>query len=273
MDKSILDKINQYTQSELTEEQLYTFSVILCDNDVDRDYERFSDKALDELKSLFVGKTGIFDHNPKSALQSARIFDTEVVADNSKKTVDGRAYKYLKASVYMVRTESNKDLIAEIDGGIKKEVSISCSASKRVCSVCGCDKTVASCSHTKGKSYNSKVCHVVLSDIMDAYEWSFVAVPAQVNAGVTKYFTGDVKNSVAETFFADAEKELRKDIIRLSFIKGGEGYVRAMKLASYGMNVQELLELKKSLDCYNAEKSVSQLFKSSDGDYNEYSTK
>ena len=29
----------------------------------------------------------------------------------------------------------------------------------------------------------------ILDDITDAYEWSFVAVPAQVNAGVTKRFT------------------------------------------------------------------------------------
>ena len=33
-----------------------------------------------------------------------------------------------------------------------------------------------------------KRCHVVLSDVTDAYEWSFVAVPAQREAGVTKQF-------------------------------------------------------------------------------------
>ena len=41
------------------------------------------------------------------------------------------------AWAYMLRTEKNADLIAEIEGGIKKEVSVGCSVGRRVCSVCG----------------------------------------------------------------------------------------------------------------------------------------
>lgn len=277
MDKSILDKINKYSQTELTENQVFVFNVILCDNDIDRDFERFSDDALEQLKSLFVGKTGISDHNPKSSLQNARIFDTEIISDPSKKTSDGREYKYLKASVYMIRTDSNKDLIFEIEGGIKKEVSISCFASSRKCSVCNCDKNTSSCVHSKGKKYGSQICHTVLSDITDAYEWSFVAVPAQKNAGVTKHFCSDnvnIKNSVADSFLKDAEKELHKDIIRLAFIKGGEPCVKAMRLASFGMDIKQLLELKKSLDDYGYENISSQLFrKDTSSEYSEFSTK
>ena len=33
-----------------------------------------------------------------------------------------------------------------------------------------------------------EVCHVVLNQPTDAYEWSFVAVPAQREAGVIKMF-------------------------------------------------------------------------------------
>ena len=44
------------------------------------------------------------------------------------------------------------------------------------------------CGHIRGEVYNNKLCHCILSDITDAYEWSFVAIPAQVNAGVTKGF-------------------------------------------------------------------------------------
>lgn len=276
MDNSALEKINRYSQTTLTENQVFIFSVILCDNDIDRDFDRFSDEALDQLKVLFVGKTGISDHNPKSSLQTARIFDTEVLSDPFRKTSDGRDYKYLKACVYMVRTESNKDLIAEIEGGIKKEVSISCSASSKKCSVCGCDKNTSSCCHTKGRKYNSQICHTILSDITDAYEWSFVAVPAQVNAGVTKHFSSDetaVKNSVPDSFIADAEKELRRDIIRLAYIKGGEPCVKAMNLASYGMNIAQLLDLKKSLDDYGTEKTSSQLFNAQPSGYSEFSLK
>ena len=41
---------------------MYTFSLRLCDNEVDRDWERFDTAALNTLGDLFVGKSGIFDH-------------------------------------------------------------------------------------------------------------------------------------------------------------------------------------------------------------------
>lgn len=46
----------------------------------------------------------------------------------------------MKGHAYMVRTDANRDLIREIDGGIKKEVSISCAAASQTCSVCGSDR-------------------------------------------------------------------------------------------------------------------------------------
>lgn len=185
MDKETLDKINKFTRRPLREEEIYAFPVTLCDNDIDRDNERFSDEALLTLSKLFVGKTGIFDHNPTGDNQTARIYDAEVVIDPGKLTKDNRIYKYLRAEAYMVRTDKNADLIAEIDAGIKKEVSVSCSASKNICSVCGCDRRITQCEHHKGQDG----CHVILDDITDAYEWSFVAVPAQINAGVTKKYS------------------------------------------------------------------------------------
>lgn len=199
MEQETLDKINKLTRRPLTEDEVYVFSVVLCDNEIDRDGERFSDKALEELKDRFIGKTGIFDHNAAAANQNARIFDTELVTDNSRSTKNGEPYKYLEASAYMVRTDENKNLIAEIDGGIKKEVSISCSAAKRICSICGCDRNEVSCSHIKGKSYGDKQCCTILSDITDAYEWSFVAVPAQINAGVTKKYSASSNANIPES--------------------------------------------------------------------------
>ena len=222
MDISILDKINKFTRRKLSEDEVYVFDLILCDNDIDRDCERFSDSALDTLKERFIGKTGIFDHNATSSNQTARIFDTELITDDSRQTKFGKPYKYLKANAYMVRTDENKNLIAEIDGGIKKEVSISCSAAKRICSICGWDKNSASCSHVKGKTYNGILCHTVLDDITDAYEWSFVAVPAQVNAGVTKKFS-ETDTIITQTSASrsPADEELRRDIRRLAYFVGG----------------------------------------------------
>lgn len=249
MTKEILDKINKFTRREFSEEEIYVFSVILCDNDIDRDYECFSDKALQKLKELFIGKTGIFDHNTSTSNQNARIFETEIVADSERKTRNGNIYKYLKASAYMIRTDENKNLIAEIDGGIKKEVSISCSANKHICSVCGTDRTKNGCNHIKGKTFNSNLCHIILDDISDAYEWSFVAVPAQVNAGVTKKFSEELyyKSPVIADVNEDDEK-LRLEVRRLAFFKGGRAAAESAALSAKSMNTSQLLNLKKTYE-------------------------
>ncbi len=248
MNQEILDKINKFTRRPLKEEEVYTFSVILCDNDIDRDYECFSDDALETLAEKFIGKTGIFDHNPTTSNQNARIFDTEIVTDNERITKYGKPYKYLKADAYMVRTGENGTLIAEIDGGIKKEVSISCSTGRRECSICGCNKAVGRCAHVGGRKYNEQVCHTVLSDITDAYEWSFVAVPAQVNAGVTKRFSGDSINAVSDYDIKMVSDELKRDIRRLAFFTGGKSAVDSAMASAEFMNTSQLIEMKKSFE-------------------------
>lgn len=183
-----LDKINTFTKRELSENEVYTFNVTLCNNDVDRDFEKFSVEALNELARLFVGKTGICDHSMKSSDQKARIYDAYVEKQEGMTTSDGEPLYCLKAKAYMLNNDANKALIDEIDAGIKKEVSVSCSMGKSVCSICGADKHKEACAHIKGREYGGKPCFTVLSNALDAYEFSFVAVPAQAGAGVTKSF-------------------------------------------------------------------------------------
>lgn len=192
--KDDLAEINRFTVKELKSDEVYSFNVILCDNEIDRDGERFSADALAQLAKLFVGVTGIFDHNPKSANQSARIYSAECVKIPGKRTADGEAYLCVKAKAYIPLTEKNSDLISDINAGIKKEVSVSCAVGSFTCSVCGNDMRHGQCNHIKGKTYGGKLCYCTLSDISDAYEWSFVAVPAQVNAGVTKSYIKEIES-------------------------------------------------------------------------------
>ena len=181
-----LAAINRYTQKDLTADEVFVFSAVLCDNEIDRDFERFSIESLQTLAPLFEGKTAIQNHSMDAAEQSARTFKTEVLTDETRKTALGEPYTYLKAYCYMPRIPKNEALIAEIAAGIKKEVSVGCAVEKRICSVCGADERKAPCAHRRGKTYNGEVCHYILENPTDAYEWSFVAVPAQKNAGVTK---------------------------------------------------------------------------------------
>ena len=187
-----LGYINRLARREMTAEEVYTFAVRLCDNQTDRDEEYFDRAALEKLAALFVGKTGIFDHSWSAKDQTARLYRTELVEEPGVVTQAGEPGCYLKGYAYMLRTAENEALIREIEGGIKKEVSISCAVSRCVCSICGNDiHDRALCSHEKGRIYEGKRCMVKLENPTDAYEWSFVAVPAQRNAGVVKaYGTG-----------------------------------------------------------------------------------
>lgn len=255
--------INQFSKTELTEEQVYVFSVRLCDNEVDRDFERFDATALERLGELFVGKSGIFDHQWSAKGQTARIYRTEVVREESMVTAAGDGYCWLKGWAYLLRTEKNQDLIAEIEGGIKKEVSVGCSMGRSVCSICGAEN--GACSHIRGETYDGRLCFTELRDPQDAYEWSFVAVPAQRNAGVLKHFgqNGD-GSAMLEKQAALGRKylaELRREVTRLAMLTddGLDGKVFAKAVSR--LDEPELQELKEAYEARMTKKfpSASQL--------------
>ena len=204
--------INLHTLKTLTKDDVFCFSVILCDNDIDRDFERFDENALKTLEKLFIGKTGIFNHSMRSEDQNSRTYKTQLITDNSRKTCDGLPYTYLKAWCYTVRSTKNEPLIRDIESGIKKEVSISCASDQRICSICG----EKHCNHIAGHKYDGKRCYKTITGITDAYEWSFVAVPAQRNAGVTKSFIKEksmekiLKSIKEEKSLTLSENELKK---------------------------------------------------------------
>ena len=68
-----MELVNRYTRRAFAPDEVYIFSVVLCDNDVDRDFERFTVESLFQMEKLFVGKTGIYDHSPRAVNQTARI--------------------------------------------------------------------------------------------------------------------------------------------------------------------------------------------------------
>lgn len=196
--------INGYTRRELSNDEVYVFSVILCDNDVDRDGERFTVESLFALEKLFVGKTGIIDHNPSANNQTARIFACEVEAVDGMKTATGDEYFRLRARAYLPISEKNKEVILALDSGIIKEVSVGCAVEKTVCSICG--ESMELCTHHKGEMYGERLCCGELTNPYDAYEWSFVAVPSQKKAGVTKSHSAFGKEMTMEKILKNLEE-------------------------------------------------------------------
>ena len=192
-----LEAINAQAKAKLTAEQVYVFSLRLCDDQVDRDFERFDTGALPQLAKLFIGKTGVVDHRWSADNQIARIFGAEVVKE------DG--ISYIKAWAYIRRGGHGDEVIADIEAGIKKEVSVGCAMGRSVCSICGSD--YGTCGHQKGEHYDGQLCCAILKEPMDAYEFSFVAVPAQPHAGVLKALGGGNRclKTLAEEFGAQQE--------------------------------------------------------------------
>ena len=266
-----LELIGQFARKKLKNEEIYTFSLILCDNEIDRDNEKFTISALNKLAELFIGKTGIFDHNMKSKDQTARIYSTEVITDSSRKTSDGEDYTYIKAKAYMVRTEKNKDLIAEIDAGIKKETSVGCCESDKSCSICGMNIKTHGCEHQKGKVYGGKLCCYHLSEPTDAYEWSFVAVPAQKNAGVIKSFVPVNETEKLAEWANEYREELKAEIIRSASSVIPEMKSSSLEEICVSLSVKALREMRdafrenakknlpviRQLDCFEADDEIS----------------
>ena len=244
--KEELDQINRFSKAELTADQVYTFSVRLCDNEVDRDFERFGTEDLERLGELFLGKSGIFDHQWSAKGQTARIYRTEVVREPGTVTAAGDEYRWLKGWAYLMRTEKNQELITEIEGGIKKEVSVGCSMGRSVCSVCGAEN--GACGHAKGQMYGGKLCFMELKDPKDAYEWSFVAVPAQPRAGVVKRF--GTEGPELRVLRKQAEMgqrylmALRREVVRLAMLADGSLDGNIFAKAAGRLEEAELLELK-----------------------------
>ncbi|MGN1303793.1 MAG: hypothetical protein ACI4YB_02030 [Oscillospiraceae bacterium] len=187
----IMAKVNKFTRRELTADEVYIFPVVMCDNELDRDNEHFTVEALNQLAEKFIGKTVICDHSAKNANQTARIFSTEVVHTPSVKTFDGQDLYQLTGKAYMLKNESTQPIIDNIEAGIYKEVSVNCAVASQKCNICGQEYYGGDCIHFRGRMYDSKKCVLALSDVTDAYELSFVAVPAQPGAGVTKWYTGN----------------------------------------------------------------------------------
>lgn len=206
-----LKAINKYTMTPLTADEVFTFKAVLCDNDVDRVFDQFTQKALQDMQKLFLGKTVIKDHRRSTDGQVARIYATELV-QSSKTMKSGELYTQLVAHCYMVRTANNADLIAEIKGGIKKEGSVGFAPASAICSICGTDNVKSYCRHWPGKAYDKEggqeVCTFKLTGVKDAYEFSLVAVPAQRAAGVSKSYTGD---TLEEKDWHEPETEPEQD--------------------------------------------------------------
>jgi hypothetical protein len=222
-----LELINKHTIEPLNANDVFLFKVILCDNDIDRAYEKMSNEFLDAFASKSIGLTGLKDHDWESDNQLSRLYDVEVVVDETVTTKLGEPRKYVLGKAYTLRRFT--DYIEKINAGLLKEVSVSFKSVNDTCSICGGkmvkgkgDIPVCENKHVGGQTYDNKLCYSNLTELEEVYEWSLVAVPCQQNSGIknksimdggngimkkSKFMLHKLLNSKA---FKDADKETQE---------------------------------------------------------------
>lgn len=232
-----IELINKYSKRQLTPDEVYVYSLVLCDNEADREDERFTDKTLEMLAPMFLGKSGLSDHRWSSKEQHSRIYRTEV-EKTGKTNSFGEPLVVLRADAYMLKTEDTAPMIEAIEGGIIKEVSVGCRVSECNCIICkkplrfDWRTWTEQCEtgHIKGQTYDGKRCVGELEKPTDAFEFSFVAVPAQRSAGVIK---GVASVPEAIAFLVDNAADLPQ------YTKELKGLLPAMQMAFVSADERE----------------------------------
>lgn len=175
---SELALINRQSLRPLKAEEVFTFRLAACNNQVDRDHERFTDAALDGLAPLFVGRPVLMDHRWSAGKQTARVYAASVEPTGNA--------RQLVLRCYIPRITETAGTIAAIETGILRECSVGCVVERAVCSICGADQMQTCCTHLPGREYDGRTCIMELDGAKDAYEVSLVAVPSQPEAGIIK---------------------------------------------------------------------------------------
>lgn len=194
---------------DIPKEEIFVYRVKLCDNNVDRDFEVFSHQALKDVADKFVGVVGIKNHIADSDYNHSRIYKTELVVDSNRKSDFGDPYTCVLGYAYTLNNEANRQLIDEIKAGIKKEVSIGFECGSMSCSID--HSSFCDCGHWEGREYEidgkMELCLGIIDSVTDAYEWSFVSIPAQREAGIVKQYNTNKKGVTKMTL-----KELSLEI-------------------------------------------------------------
>lgn len=151
-----LAKINLFTRSPKTVDELVVFPTLSCNDLYDRDDERFVTDTVKQFAALPdpygpVGKSYMVSHD-YTKLPVGRIFDVGIKSltldDSTAKATDapaqpgemapGQKATFLTNWVYMPKTDSNRQFIENLDFGINWAVSVGVMLNEAKCSLSWC---------------------------------------------------------------------------------------------------------------------------------------
>ncbi len=135
-----LVQINKYALVALKAEQVYVRRLLMAHNGIDRDTERFNEALLDNFATTLPGKNFFADGHPsfwsdRTGPGEGLFFSAsteemtperfkEITSETIKLPEGASNAKVLWSDMYLLKLESNKDMLAKLDAGIYRFISI-----------------------------------------------------------------------------------------------------------------------------------------------------
>ena len=189
-----------------TKDNIKVFEVS-CGNIIsDRVSDAFSDTSIDTMIKTGIGAPFLEDHDITKCV--GKIFD--MYAKNvDYEDNNGVVYKDIKtafAKIYIPIEDKYKNIITDIETGVKDFISPGFTIKGAKCSICG--KDYSECrEHFKGEIYNGQLCSAIL-EVKELHEVSVVYKGCQYGTRIEKIYGGeDMELKELQAKFETVEKE------------------------------------------------------------------
>lgn len=244
-----LAKINMFTRTPKTADEVSVFPVLACNDIIDRDMDRFPPETVAGFAALQgplspIGKSFMVGHDTRgtngySGMPVGRVFDAAAVAEGN--------VNWLRTEVYIPNTDQNKSYLENVDFGIYWAVSVGVMLGGAMCSVgepheWGWHPYICSKGHEKGQRYDPTeeaaglwelaqtddsgvLCWRDLVDPQDFYELSQVYLGAQYMAEFDKNPARDSLIDKAASFGGIKVLSTPKDVVlpvAVAYPEGGK---------------------------------------------------
>ncbi len=190
--------VNRYALRNLSAEEYATFTLDLCNNQIDRHFSRFPEEELERINALVPGRPLMERHDLRGTLPRGRFFRSTLHQEGEHLAV--------RPEVYVMRSAENRDFILNIEGGVYRETSIGFSFRLPECSVCGND--LRTCDHVPGATYGEQTCHFIMRDVLEVLEGSVVSSGSQG----TGFVRGERAEDGLEAALTEARDEFHRPI-------------------------------------------------------------
>lgn len=238
-----LEKINKFTRTEKTADEVVAIPTLACNDLIDRDIEAFTPKALRQMVELegdngIPGKSLMLSHN-YGTLPTGRLFDAETTRRGGMNAV--------RIWTYVPNTDQYKSFIENIDYGLYWAVSVGLRLESVTCSICKspfdwwfnwfCEN-----GHEKGKYYDpnaedgkaqmarsnddGQLCFAKMENPLDFLELSVVFLGAQYSAefeksaGFFKAASADIRSNPDLQFAYDLSNQVSVKATELDEVMG-----------------------------------------------------